>query len=323
MIIRKSEQIIEEVSKAIVGKDEVIRRVLMAIYANGNILLEDSPGVGKTTMALAFSRALGFDYKRVQFTPDTMPSDLTGFSMYNKQTGEFEYHPGAVMCNLLLGDEINRTSAKTQAALLETMEEKSVTVDGVTHLLPAPFIVIATQNPMGSAGTQQLPESQLDRFIIRLSIGYPTHDMQVAMIQETLATKPLDRVKTVASRDEIITIQRHLSNIRVSPELMDYATTLCEATRTAPLVQLGVSPRGVLALMRMARASAILGERDYVTPEDIRSVFKDVCSHRLVLRSQARIEDVSAEDILDEILDTVPGPKMSRNIPAEALRVSR
>ena len=311
MIIRKSDQIIQEVGKAIIGKDEIIRKVLMAIYANGHVLLEDSPGVGKTTLALAFSRALGFEYRRIQFTPDTMPADITGFSMYNKQTGTFEYHPGAVNCNLLLGDEINRTSAKTQAALLEVMEERSVTVDGVTH---EPFIVIATQNPLGSVGTQQLPDSQLDRFIVRLSIGYPSHDLQVAMIRESLEAKPLDSVREVATREDIVTIQRHLSNIRISEELMSYAASLCEATRTASLVQLGVSPRGVLALVRMARASAILGERDYVIPEDIRDVYKDVCAHRLILRSQARIEGVSAEEILDEILASVPSPALDRRV---------
>lgn len=312
MIIRKSDQIIQEVRKAIIGKDEIIRKVLMAIYASGHVLLEDSPGVGKTTLALAFSRALGFDYRRIQFTPDTMPADITGFSMYNKQTGDFEYRPGAVNCNLLLGDEINRTSAKTQAALLEVMEEHSVTVDGVTHALPDPFIVIATQNPLGSVGTQQLPDSQLDRFIIRLSIGYPSHDLQVAMIRESLGSKPLDSVKEVATREDIITIQRYLSNIRISEELMDYAAALCEATRVAPLVQLGVSPRGILALVRMARASAILNERDYVIPEDIRDVYKDVCAHRLILRSQARIEGVSAEEVLDSILEELPAPAMDR-----------
>lgn len=312
MIIRKSHQIIEEVSKAIIGKEDVIRKVLMAIYANGNILLEDSPGVGKTTLALAFSRALGFEYRRIQFTPDTMPADITGFTMYDSQAREFVFHPGAVFCNLLLGDEINRTSAKTQAALLETMEERSVTVDGVTHELPSPFVVIATQNPLGSAGTQQLPDSQLDRFLIRLSIGYPSHDLQVDMIRESLAAKPLDSVREVASKEDIVAIQRHLLNIRVTDELMDYATTLCEATRTMPLVQLGVSPRGVLALVRMARASAILNERDFVIAQDIQDVYKDVCSHRLVLRSQARIEDISASEVLDEILQSVPAPDLAR-----------
>lgn len=312
MIIRKSDQIIQEVGKAIIGKDEIIRKVLMALYANGHILLEDSPGVGKTTLALAFSRALGFDYRRIQFTPDTMPADITGFSMYNKQTERFEFHPGAVQCNLLLGDEINRTSAKTQAALLEVMEERAVTVDGVTHEMPEPFIVIATQNPLGSVGTQQLPDSQLDRFIVRLSMGYPSHDLQVAMIRESLGSKPLDSVQEVATREDIITIQRYLANIRVSEELMDYATTLCEATRTAPLVQLGVSPRGVLALVRMARASAILNERDYVIPEDIRDVYADVCAHRLILRSQARIEGVSAQEILEGLLAEVPAPALNR-----------
>lgn len=310
MIIKKNEQIIREVGKAIVGKDDVIRKVLMAIYAGGHVLLEDTPGVGKTTLALAFSRALGLDFRRVQFTPDTMPSDITGFSMYNKQTGSFEFKMGAVDCNLLLADEINRTSAKTQAALLEVMEEQRVTVDGVTHHIPKPFIVIATQNPMGSAGTQPLPDSQLDRFMIQLSIGYPSHDMQIRMIEDQLQSSPLDDVREVATRDDLFMIQHYLTTIRVSREIMDYAVRLCETTRTMPLVQLGVSPRGVLTLVRMARASAVLSDRDYVTPDDVLSVFKDVCAHRMTLRPQARIDGVTAADVLDEVIATVPAPTL-------------
>ncbi len=311
MIIKKNEQIIREVGKAIVGKDDVIRKVLMAIYAGGHVLLEDTPGVGKTTLALAFSRALGLNFRRVQFTPDTMPSDITGFSMYNKQTGSFEFKIGAVDCNLLLADEINRTSAKTQAALLEVMEEQCVTVDGVTHHIPKPFIVIATQNPMGSAGTQPLPDSQLDRFMIQLSIGYPSHAMQIRMIEDQLQSSPLDDVREVATRDDLFMIQHYLTTVRVSREIMDYAVRLCEATRTMPLVQLGVSPRGVLTLVRMARASAVLSDRDYVTPDDVLCVFKDVCAHRLTLRPQARIDGVTASDVLDEVMAAVPAPTLA------------
>ncbi|MDO4289910.1 MAG: MoxR family ATPase [Eggerthellaceae bacterium] len=318
MIIKKNEQIIREVSKAIVGKDDVIRKVLMTIYAGGNVLLEDAPGVGKTTLALAFSRALGLDFRRVQFTPDTMPSDITGFSMYNRQTDSFEFKMGAVNCNLLLGDEINRTSAKTQAALLEVMEEQRVTVDGVTHSIPKPFIVIATQNPVGSAGTQPLPDSQLDRFMVRLSIGYPSHDMQVKMIEDQLEASPLDSVQEVATRDDLFMIQHYLTTVRVSREIMDYIVRLCEATREMPLVQQGVSPRGVLTLVRMARASAVLGDRDYVTPDDVLLVFKDVCAHRMVLRSQARIDGVTAFDVLDEVVAATPAPTLGSRMDARA-----
>lgn len=234
MIVKKSEQILSEVGKAIVGKDDVLKKVLMALYANGHVLLEDAPGVGKTTLALAFSKAIGLDYKRVQFTPDTMPSDITGFSMYNKQTNEFDFKQGAAHCNMMLGDEINRTSARTQAALLEVMEERAVTVDGITYPVPKPFIVIATQNPLGSASTQPLPASQLDRFAVRLSIGYPSTDLQVQMMQDRMSGNPLDNVQVVATREDILMIQEYLGSIRMSEDIMRYITLLCEATRIAP-----------------------------------------------------------------------------------------
>lgn len=302
MIIEQSKYIIREVKKALKGKDDIIEKVLMTIYAGGHVLLEDCPGVGKTTLALGFSKALGLDYKRVQFTPDTMPSDITGFTIYNRKTDAFEYHPGAAVCNLFLGDEINRTSPKTQAALLETMEEGSVTVDGETHFLPKPFICIATQNPVGAAGTQPLPESQLDRFAVRLSIGYPSADEQIDIIKSHLYTNPLDQVQTVATKDDILEVQNYINSVRMTDEILMYMTRLCEQTRSMPLVELGVSPRGVIVLSRMARAHAVLRDRDYVVPEDVQEVFADVCAHRLVLRPQARIEGVSERDIIEELL---------------------
>ncbi len=312
MIIEQSKEIINEIGKVIVGKDEIIEKVLMTIYAGGNILLEDYPGVGKTTLALAFSKALGLDYKRIQFTTDTMPSDITGFTMYNSKTGEFVFEEGAIFCNLFLGDEINRTSAKTQSALLEAMEEKSVTIDGVCHILPKPFICIATQNPEGSAGTQPLPDSQLDRFMVRLSMGYPDTCQQIEIIKQRLYTNPLDEVVTVASRDDIFSVQNYLSMIRINDDILSYTVKLCEATRSHPMVELGVSPRGILALTRMVRASAIIRERDYVIPEDVQYLFKDVCSHRIVLRPQAKIENIGADSILDEILRSIPAPDMGK-----------
>lgn len=305
MIIEQSEHIISEVGKAFIGNDEIIRKVLMTIYAGGHILLEDCPGVGKTTLALAFSRALGLEYKRIQFTTDTLPSDITGFTMYNRQTNRFEYREGAASCQLLLADEINRTSPKTQAALLEAMEEHCVTVDGQAHVLPDPFICIATQNPVGTAGTQPLPESQLDRFMVRLSIGYPSAENQLKMIKAQRYSNPLDDIQTVASKENVLEIQQYLSSVRMTDDLLSYIIALCEATRVLPLAELGVSPRAVLAVVRMARAHAVLSERSYVVPEDVQAVFVDVCAHRLCLRPQARVEGISEQTLLEEILKQI------------------
>ena len=302
MIIQQSEQVMQEVKRVFIGKDEIIEKVLMSIYAGGHILLEDAPGVGKTTLALGFSRALGLSYKRVQFTPDTMPSDITGFSIYNKNTGEFEYKSGAADCHLLLGDEINRTSPKTQAALLEVMEEGNVTVDGVTHILPKPFICIATQNHYGSAGTQALPDSQLDRFMVRLSIGYPGRDSQVAILKNRRGISDIDNVRPMMTRDDVKEIQDYLYSIKITDDILYYITDLCTRTRQDSMVELGVSPRGVNALAYLVRARAILRERDFVIPEDVQAVFIDVCAHRLVMKPQAKIEGVTAVDVLEDIL---------------------
>ena len=310
MIIEQSEQVMREIKKVFIGKDEIIEKVLMAIYAGGHILLEDAPGVGKTTLALGFSRALDLSYRRIQFTPDTMPSDITGFSVYDKNTGNLEYKPGAANCNMLLGDEINRTSPKTQAALLEVMEEGNVTIDGVTHPLPAPFICIATQNHYGAAGTQVLPESQLDRFMIRLSIGYPDRDSQVAILKNRRGKGDLDQVQAKMTAEDIKEIQGYLYSVKMIDDILYYISDLCLATREEPLVELGVSPRGVSALAKFARARAVLRERDYVIPEDVQAVFKDVCAHRLVMKPQAKIEGITAEDILDKVLNKIKAPSL-------------
>ena len=284
-------QIQSEIKKVIIGKDDIIEKVLMAILAQGHILMEDVPGVGKTTMAMAFSKVLGLDNKRVQFTSDTMPSDIIGFSVYDKQSGKLEYKPGTVMTNLLLADEINRTSSKTQSALLEAMEERHVTVDGVTHDLPKPFIVIATQNQVGSAGTQLLPSSQLDRFLIRTSMGYP--DVPITN-KETLN-------KLIAE----------VQNTFVADAVYAYASELIEETRHNQYVQLGISPRGALALCRAAKAHAFLEGLDYTTPDDVAAVFTDVCAHRLVLEAKARLHELSAEEILGDILKSVKKPDVT------------
>lgn len=310
MIVEKSGQIIREIGQVLVGKDDVVEKVLMTIYAGGHILLEDTPGVGKTTMALAFSKALGLEYKRVQFTPDTLPSDIIGFSTYDRNTGTLIYRSGAVMCHLFLGDEINRTSAKTQSALLEAMEERNVTVDGVTHRLPHPFICIATQNPLGFAGTQRLPESQLDRFMVRLSIGYPNTEEQIQILQRKMYQDPLEDMKKIIDRDDLLEIQNYLTSITVTEEILRYMTVLCEATRKHEGIELGVSPRGVIALLKMSRACAILRRRDFVIPEDVQEIFIDVCAHRIVLKPQAKIEGQKAEMILKDILREVEPPSL-------------
>ena len=310
MIIEKSEDIIESIGNVLVGKKDVVRKVLMAVYAKGNILLEDTPGVGKTTLALAFAKTLGLDFKRVQFTPDTMPSDITGFSVYNKETGALDYKNGAIVCNMFMGDEINRASAKTQSALLEAMEENSVTVDGVTHRLPNPFICIATQNPVGSSGTQPLPESQLDRFMVKLSIGYPDAAEQVELLRRHHKSEPIDSLVAITDKDSIREIQNYLGSVKVADPILEYMVALCEETRKHPLIELGVSPRGLIALSRMVRACAILSERDYVIPADVKEVFADVCAHRIILRPRAKLEGMSAHTILDDILKNTKAPDL-------------
>ena len=307
---RQADAILSEVKKAIVGKDEVLEKVLMSILAGGHVLLEDVPGVGKTTLALAFSKAMSMTCKRVQFTSDTMASDITGFSVINKQTGEFEFKPGAVFCNFLLGDEINRTSAKTQAALLECMEELRVTVDGKTYILPDPFICMATQNPLGSAGTHNLPDSQLDRFMVKLSMGYPSVMEQVAIVKDRAKENPLKTMHAVATLEDVKAMKRAVNNVFIKDELIQYAAVLCEQTRLNEEVEQGASPRAVLALVQMAKASAYLNDRDYVTPADIQDLFVDVCAHRLILTPKAKMKKRSAEEVLTGILNSVKPPRI-------------
>ena len=303
-----SRKILEQVNSVIIGKEAVTEKVLMAVLAQGHVLLEDVPGVGKTTMALAFARTLGLDSRRVQFTSDTMPSDIIGFSLYNKETGCFDYKSGAVMTNLLLADEINRTSSKTQSALLEAMEEMQVTVDGVTHPLPAPFVVLATQNPVGSAGTQMLPPSQMDRFLIKLSMGYPDRASTAALLKDRHHADPLDVCRTVTDPASLEKSIGEAMSVFVADRIYDYIAELVEATRNNAYVTLGVSPRGALAVSRAAKANAYLEGRDYVTPDDVCAVFPDVCAHRLVLDAKARLHEYTAEQIITNLLQTVKKP---------------
>ena len=299
-----------ELAKIIKGKSEITDKIIMAVLAEGHVLLEDVPGVGKTTTALALSRLMGMEFQRIQFTPDVVPSDVTGFTMYDKESNSFIYRPGSVMCNLLLADEINRTSSKTQSALLEVMEEGMVTVDGESHPVPKPFVVSATENPVGSSGTQMLPESQLDRFMISTTMGYPDHGSLVDILRDRQEVNPLQNAKAVLNSEEILELQAQVRKVYVSDEVLSYIADLAEATRKHELIMLGLSPRGTLALCRMAKAAAYLAGRDYMVPEDVVNVFEDVAGHRMVLESRARYEEKTARQILGEILETVPSPKV-------------
>lgn len=304
----QAEKILSEVKKVIVGKDLVLEKILMTMIAKGHVLLDDVPGTGKTTTALAFSRALGLDYARIQFTPDVLPSDIVGFSMYDKNKGDFVFKPGVVMTNLLLADEINRTSSKTQSALLEVMEEQQATVDGKTYKLPQPFTVIATQNPVGSAGTQLLPQAQLDRFMVKLEMGYPDFESQVNLLRDRQAGNPLASVERVAEAAELVQMQKEAESVHISDEILEYITTLSFETRKHPLTVLGVSPRGALAVSSMAKAGAYIRKRDYVLTDDVTGIFRDVCAHRMILTSKAKITETTATDILDEIIRSTPRP---------------
>lgn len=299
---------LREVRKVVVGKDEIIAKILVAMLAGGHVLIEDTPGVGKTTMALAISRAFRLAHNRMQFTPDALPADVIGFSVYNKASGKFEFKPGVVMCNLFLADEINRTSPKTQSALLEVMEESQITVDGVSRPLPKPFLVIATQNPIGSVGTQMLPESQLDRFMIKLTVGYPDAQSEVNMLKSRHDEDPLDAVSAVASAEEIIALQQLVRQIYVDDRIYEYITALAGATRSHPMAKLGVSPRGSLALCSAAKATALLRGRDYVIPEDVTFMLRDVFAHRILLNAKARLAAFTVDQLLDELIARVEVP---------------
>lgn len=304
--------VIDEVKKAVAGKDEVILKTMLAIIAKGHILIDDIPGVGKTTMAMGFAKAMGCKCNRIQFTTDVMPSDIMGFSAYNPKTQEFEYRSGAAMCNLLLADEINRTSSKTHSALLEVMEERRVSVDSVTRPVPNPFTVIATQNPIGSIGTMQLPESQLDRFMIKLSMGYPDKEQEINILKARASGNPLDAINTVADEERILALQSAADNVYIHDAIYDYIVRLVRATRENEQIALGVSPRGTLALTAMAKAYALYEGRDYCIPSDIRNVFVDVVSHRLVLSPKARISRISESEAAGEILNATAVPRLKK-----------
>ena len=304
------QQILDQVRRAVVGKDDTLLWVLAAILARGHILLEDIPGVGKTTMALAFSKALDLQYSRVQFTPDVLPSDITGYSVPDAQTGELRYQPGAVLTNLFLADALNRATSRTQLALLEGMEEGQVTVDGVSHVLPQPFTVIATQNPVGAAGTQMLPDSQMDRFIIRLSMGYPDPRDEVTMVLNRQDGNPLKVIRAILTREQLVALQDTVEKTFISDSVVGYIVRLMGATRQHPEIQRGASPRATLAVAAMAKAVAQLRGRDYVVPGDVREVFVQTVSHRLILTPRAMTQGTDCRQVLEGILESVPVPKL-------------
>lgn len=299
--------VIDEVKQAVTGKDACICKAFAAILAGGHILIEDVPGVGKTTLAIAFSKVMGLENHRVQFTPDVMPADILGFNMYQKNTGTFTYHPGTIMCNLFLADEINRTSPKTQSALLEVMEEGKVTVDGVSREVPKPFIVMATQNPKGSAGTQLLPESQLDRFMICMGMGYPDleNEIEIARGKSVSAEASLQPIMNAGA---LSLLQGQVEQIHVNDSIYTYIAKLMAATRENSYIELGVSPRGTIACVRMAKAWAFLQGRTYVIPEDVSDIFLDIARHRIVLNTKARVTHVTEAAVLEDILSTVRQP---------------
>ncbi len=306
--------LVNEVKKAVVGKDDVIIRTLLAILARGHILLEDIPGVGKTTMALAFSRALGLTCRRVQFTPDVMPSDLTGFTLYNKATGQMEYQPGALLCNLFLADELNRATSRTQSALLEAMEEGQITVDGVTRAIPDPFLVIATQNPVGASGTQLLPDSQLDRFAIRLSIGYPSARDELELLRRKQRGNPLDDVCQIIDHRQLAQLRGQADSVYVDDDLLGYIVRLVQTTREHPQLLQGASPRAAIAVTALSRATAFLRGRDFVIPEDVQYIWTDAIAHRLILPTGTAGSSELTRSIAEDVLRSVRPPRIGKRL---------
>ena len=302
-------RILGQVRKVVSGKDPALLWVLATILAGGHILLEDIPGVGKTTMAVSFSKVLGLSYNRVQFTPDVLPSDVTGYSVPDPATGTMKYQPGAVLCNLFLADELNRATSRTQSALLEAMEEGQVTVDGVSHPLPRPFIVIATQNPTGAAGTQMLPDSQMDRFTIRMSLGYPDADSEVAMVMRRQDGNPMEKLQSLMAAEDLAELQEEVASTFVHESVVRYIVALITATRENEYLLRGASPRATLSVTAMAKAVARLRDRDYVTPRDVQEVFLRTIGHRVLPSGLAENEGITVETVLEKILQEIPAPK--------------
>ena len=305
-------EIVDNVSKVIVGKQPVIERALAAVIAKGHILIEDVPGVGKTMLAKSISSSIGCSFKRIQFTPDLLPSDIVGISIYNQSTGEFQFRPGPVMAQIVLVDEINRATPKTQSALLEAMEELQVSVDGVTRPLEQPFIVMATQNPIEYEGTFPLPEAQLDRFLMRISLGYPSFTDELSVIEQQEKTHPIDELEAVASPEDVIKLQEAAKNVYVDTAVREYIVGLIEATRNHEDVSLGASPRASLGMFRAVRGMAILRDRDYAIPDDVKELAYAVLAHRLILSPAARMRGLHTGQVIDGLLESVAVPGVSR-----------
>ena len=310
-VTRIAQDIVENVSKVIIGKRPVIERALAAVIAQGHLLIEDVPGVGKTMLAKSISVSIGCSFKRIQFTPDLLPSDIVGVSIYNQSTGGFQFRPGPVMAQVVLVDEINRATPKTQSALLEAMEELQVSVDGVTRPLDKPFVVMATQNPIEYEGTFPLPEARLDRFLMRISLGYPSFAEELSVIEGQEQVHPVDQLQTVASSDDLIKLQEAAKNIYVDSTVREYIVSLVEATRSHEDVSLGASPRASLGMFRAVRAMAILQDRDYVIPDDVKDLAYAVLGHRVILSSSARMRGLQTSQVLDGLLETVSVPGAS------------
>jgi len=305
-------EIVDNVSKVIVGKQPVIEQALAAVIAKGHILIEDVPGVGKTMLAKSISSSIGCSFKRIQFTPDLLPSDIVGVSIYNQSTREFQFRPGPVMAQIVLVDEINRATPKTQSALLEAMEELQVSVDGVTRPLEQPFIVMATQNPIEYEGTFPLPEAQLDRFLMRISLGYPSFTDELSVIEQQEKTHPIDELEAVASPEDVIKLQKAAQNIYVDTAVREYIVGLIEATRNHEDVSLGASPRASLGMFRAVRGMAILRDRDYAIPDDVKELAYAVLAHRLILSPAARMRGLHTGQVIDGLLESVAVPGVSR-----------
>lgn len=301
--------VLTELQKAIIGKEDALAKILMAFLTGGHILIDDIPGVGKTTISLAFAKVLGLKQKRLQMTPDILPSDITGFSIYDRSSGKFHYVEGAAMTNILLADELNRTSPRTQSALLEVMEEGQVTVDTVTRQVPRPFIVIATQNPTGSIGTQELPESQVDRFLIRISLGYPTVAEEVKILQ-AIHEDSLSKIKNILKPEELLLLQQKTCAVYVADSIYEYIARLANVTRNHPAVILGISPRGSIATIKMAQAHALFAGRDFVQPDDVTAVLKPVLLHRLIFKGKAGFDTQLAEASFMDLVHSVPLPTL-------------
>ena len=304
--------IMQEINKVIVGKPETVKMLVLALISGGHVLIEDVPGVGKTTIAAAMSKAIGLEYKRVQLTPDVMASDISGFSIFDKEKGEFIYKPGVVMTNILIADEINRTSPKTQSALLEAMEEKQVTVDGVTRELPKPFMVIATENPLGFVGTYPLPEAQLDRFLVKFTIGYPDNDSEVQIISDRKNSNPIEKVSAVASVADVLQMQQAVSEMYVDKAICKYIVDLVQATRNNKNIVLAASPRASIALLKASSANALISGRNYVTPQDVIDMLPYVVGHRIVLSAEAKLDRLTNDVVLDEIKNSIKAPVLRK-----------